>query len=298
MRFLPLLTAVVVVVISACTSSDPAPAAKPTADGGVDAQQVVDAGKELPPSLVNVTTETIAVEGVSREYLLAVPKTFDVERAYPLVLVFHGDGEDGARMRELYTFDAASGAEAIVAYPTGSDRTWNVQAPSATNRDIKLVDALVTALSSKFLIDRDRIFGTGFGSGAVLVNKIACRKTGFFRAIVSHAGGAPVENEDPESGIWPSGLTKCFGQDGGVAAMIVHGEDDDQVSPDDGDFNATYWGSINGCQESRVDSTPSPCQKYEGCPVDKPALWCLVPGLGHAVWEHGAKEGWAFMKGL
>lgn len=295
-----------IVAVGAC-NSDPAPASAgaPANDGGGaepgEGEGDDDAGGEEiepPPDKVTVTTETLDVGGRSREYVLAVPRERDAQRAYPLVLVFHGDGGSGPGMRSFHTFDAASGDEAIVAYPTGIDRGWDMDTPSETNRDFAFVDSLVETLSTTYNVDAARVFGTGYSAGGFFVNKVACRKTGFFRGIVSHAGGAPFEDSDPGSSTWPNGFMKCAGQTGGVAAMIVHGDADGTVTPDSGDFNATYWASLNGCQGSRSDTTPSPCKRHDGCPAAEPVLFCLVPGLGHTVWEKGAEEGWAFMKSL
>ncbi|HVM70074.1 MAG TPA: prolyl oligopeptidase family serine peptidase [Gaiellaceae bacterium] len=307
MRSLGLSFLTLALVASSACTSDPAPPAAAAGTEGDDAGTEdggsatgKDAGPTTPPvsDKVTVTTESVDVEGTSREYVLAVPKKLEAGKGYPLVLVFHGDGGTGPGMRQFHTFDAVSGEEAIVAYPTGIGAAWDISSPSATNKDIKFVEALVAAVSGTYDVDAARIFGTGYSSGGFLVNKIACRKTGFFRGIVSHAGGAPYEDQDPGASEWPNGFTKCAGQSGGVAALIMHGDGDGAVTPDSGDFNATYWASINGCQDTRSDTTPAPCQKHDGCPNDKPVLWCLVPGLGHTVWSNGAKEGWAFMKGL
>ncbi|MBX3207383.1 MAG: prolyl oligopeptidase family serine peptidase [Labilithrix sp.] len=299
------LLAVIVVAASACKSDPEAPAgATPTSDAGAgddddDDNTTPDGGGVEPGGdKVTVTTESIDVDGRAREYVLAVPKALDAERSYPLVLVFHGDGGTGPGMRTFHTFDAVSGDEAIVAYPTGIDRGWDIDTATASNRDIKFVESLVASLASTYKIDAERVFGTGYSSGGFLINKIACRKTGFFRGIVSHAGGAPYESSDPGASQWPNGFTKCDGQTGGIAALIVHGDADGAVTYDSGEFNATYWASINGCQDSRSDTAPAPCKKHDGCPAGKPVLWCLVPGLGHTVWDQGAKEGWAFMKAL
>lgn len=314
----PTVFAFAVVVASACRSDPASPAkARPAHEGGPTINAAVaDAGggngetadgngestgvprTKPAPEKSTVTTENLDVAGTLREYVLAVPKDRDGQKAYPLVLVFHADGSSGPGMRSSYTFDAVSGDEAIVAYPTGINEGWDIQTPSATNRDIAFVEKLVTAISTRFKVDLARVFGTGLSSGAFLINKIACRKTGFFRGVVSHAGGAPYEDADPLATRWPNGSTKCAGQTGGIAALIIHGASDGIVPPESGDFDAAYWASINGCQDLRSDTTPAPCKKYEGCPTSQPVHWCLIPGLGHTVWEYGAKEGWAFMKSL
>lgn len=316
----PAIFALGVVVVSACNSERAFPGGPASAhgggstinaampDAGADTGELADVVADrdaeangIPrtnaePEKPVVTNETLDVAGTLREYVLVVPGDRDAQKTYPLVLVFHPDGSSGPGMHRSYMFEAISGNEAIVAYPTGINAGWDIQSPTATNRDIQFVDKLVAVVSTRFKIDITRVFGTGLSSGAFLVNKIACRKTGFFRAIVSHAGGAPYEDIDPAASHWPSGLTKCAGQTGGIAALVIHGTSDDVVPPESGDFDAAYWASINGCQDLRSDTTPAPCKKHEGCPIGKPVHWCLIPGLGHAVWENGAKEGWEFMK--
>lgn len=292
------LPTMIIVLVAAC-STNPAGTSAPSGPDAGSGQNEGGGGQQETTSKVNVTSETLDVEGTTRAYTLGVPKSYDQARAYPLVLVFHGDGGDGPGMRKAHPIDVYSGDDAIIAWPTGIDQGWNIYEPSSTNKDMKFVDALVAALSAKLKIDAKRVFGVGYSSGGYLINQIACRKNGFLRGIVVHAGGAPNEPDDPAAGTWPTGYTKCAGQlaapEGGVATMAVHGEND---SPEGGEFIATYWASLNGCQDTRSPTTPSPCEKHEGCPKDKPVVWCKIPGLGHSVWENGVKEGWAFIKSL
>ena len=282
-------------IVVACGSDDPPRTPGRSADGGT----TTPPGTSPPASAkLTVTNETLDVEGTPRQYTLAVPNTLQA-RLYPLVLVFHGDGGDGPGMRSYHTLDAFSGDEAIVAYPTGINQGWNLYEPSSTNADMKFVDVLVAALSAKLKIDPKRVFGVGYSAGGYLINQIACRKNGFFRGIVVHAGGAPNEPQDPAAGTWPSGYTKCSGQleapSGGVATLAIHGEQD---APEGGEFVATYWASLNRCKETRSATTPQPCEQHDGCPTDKPVVWCKIPGLGHGVWPNGVAAGWTFIKSL
>lgn len=291
---LPILLAV---VFAACSSDPPAGTGPGPSSGGTSGGSEDGGGAQGPK--VDVTDETLDVGGTQRTYVLAVPKSHDVERAYPLVLVFHGDGGDGPGMRRVHPIDSFSGDTAVVAYPTGLGQTWNLYEPSATNPDIAFVEALVDAIDAKVKIDRTHVFGVGYSSGGYFINQVSCRKNGFFRGIVVHAGGAPNEPEDPEAGVWPSGYVKCKDQlpapEGGVATMAVHGEND---APEGGEFVAIYWAALNGCKEERTPTTPSPCVKFEGCPADKPVVWCLIPGMGHTIWQEGTKAGWDFIKGI
>ncbi len=297
-RALPVGLFAFITITAACVDNGPPQATGPLdQDSGTgDDTGGGDTGPTGPPEKVNVTNETLDVEGRQRGYTLALPKTLDAQKEYPLVLVFHGDGGDGPGMRTYYKLDAASGDDAIVAYPSGTDNGWDIYTPLADNADMKFIAALVTSLTAKYKVDATHIFAAGYSSGGFFINQYACRHTGFFRAIVSFAGGAPDEPNDPEATKWPSGATKCKDQSGGVAAMIVHGDADGTVEPASGDYNAQYWAGINGCQDTRSDSPPPPCKKHDGCPDDKPVLYCLIPKLGHGVWDQGTTAGWAFMK--
>jgi polyhydroxybutyrate depolymerase len=268
----------------------PRDASAPRADGSAPA---------TPPAELSVQTQTLNVDGVSREYVFVGPAKPVANRRYPLFLVFHGDGGNGPGMRTFHPLDSATRADAFVAYPTGLNQSWDLSSPSASNKDIRFVEELVAALKARVPIDEARVFGSGYSSGAFFINKVACRKTGFFRAIISHAGGAPYEDQEPNATTWPgTGFTRCPGQTGGVTALVVHGTKDGTVTPDSGDFSATYWASLNGCQSSRSNVAPLPCLQHNGCPTDKPVRYCLIPGLGHTVWDRGADETWAFVKSL
>jgi polyhydroxybutyrate depolymerase len=290
------LSIVVAVVVAACSENSSGNKGT-NADGGTGPE----GGGSQSSAKMTVTNEKLDVAGTSRSYVLAVPKSYSSQNTYPLVLVFHGDGGDGAGMRKTYPLDELSGDDAIVAYPDGLNQGWNLYEASATNGDLKFVEALLQTIGSNYNLDTGRVFGVGYSAGGYLINQVACRRNGFFRGIVVHAAGAPDEPEDREAGIWPNQYTKCKGQQaapvGGVATLSIRGENDD---PGAGQFAAQYWAGLNGCPEPPTLSatSPSPCEAYDGCPTDLPVVWCKIPGLGHSIWNNGVKEGWAFIKGL
>lgn len=270
-----------------------------TTDAGSGASSSGDPAP--PPPKVDVTTETVQVGASARTFVLAAPKPYDPGKAYPLVMVFHGDGGNGAGMRGGYRFDDVSGSDAFVAYPDGKSATWDLYTPEADNEDNAFVVAILANLKARFAVDAARVFGTGYSSGAFFVEQLACRKSTFFRGIVPNAGGAPNEPDDPGAGFWKPYYTKCANQTGGVAAMIMHGSDDPVVSPDSGDFSAQYWAYVNGCddkKETRTPTAPSPCLAHAACPAGKPVLYCAIPNIGHGWWADSAKNAWAFFQAL
>jgi polyhydroxybutyrate depolymerase len=257
------------------------------------------AADAAPPAPVTVVTnETVQVWGKARTFVMVAPKDVAPSKAYPLVFVFHGDGGNGASMRGWMKLDDLTGADAIVVYPDGKDATWDLYTPAASNEDNAFVDAMVTAVKAKYSVDDAKIFGSGYSSGAFFINQIACRRSGFFRAIAPNAGGAPAEPNDSAASTWPgTSYTKCANQTGGVAAFIMHGNDDYVVGPGSGTHDAKYWAYVNGCdatESGRTPTTPSPCVQHASCPADKRVVYCEIPGIGHGIWSESAKATWSF----
>lgn len=248
-----------------------------------------------PPPTITVTTESITVWSTARSYVLAVPSTYDASRTYPLVLALHGDYQDGAAMRDKVRFDDASGQNAIVAYPTGSSQSWNLYAPVDQDSDVAFLVAVVDALRARFHIGS--AFGFGMSSGAFMVNQMACRRPSLFKGIISHSGGVPDE-PNASHGTWGTGWVRCNGQDSGVAAMIIHGRADEAVAFPSGENDANYWSTVNGCSSGYAAASPSPCTTRNGCPSDKPVVFCAIDGLGHALWDQAAAAAWVFISGF
>lgn len=240
--------------------------------------------------------------GKTREYMLAVPVDYDASKSYPLVMEFHGDGGNGPGMQQGYPFEAVSKREAIVVYPSGLYSTWDIYGAPDQNADQPFVRALVDEVASKYNIDKSRVLGTGYSSGGFLVNQMACRYQGLFRAIAPHAGGAP--NEDalggPKDG---QGFLICPG--GPTATFVFHGDADWTVDLESGKWAAYFWSHVNGCQEPGTGDTmptsaiaPSPCKQYDNCAAGKPVTICVFPGVGHVVAQPAPKIAWDYFKAL
>lgn len=308
-----------VAVIAACssTSSDPgAPdggsgdagvvvtpdGAVPPADGAApnkDAGPGADAGEvdaEPPPPPDVLDEMTLQVGSRTRTYGVKLPKTYDPAVSYPVVIVFHGDGGDGPSMYAFFKMNAATGEEAIVVYPSGEGQTWDLYTPTASNKDVAFMTALVADLSAKYTIDTTKIFAFGWSNGAYFANQMACRRSAFFRGIASHAGGAPYEPSDPNRK-WPNGFQQCPGQTA-VPFIGFHGTNDPVVGYAGGEFSATYWGYVNGCAGARTASTPAPCEEHANCTSGKPVLFCPIGGIGHGIWSQAAQATWDFFKTL
>jgi polyhydroxybutyrate depolymerase len=64
-----------------------------------------------------------------------------------------------------------------------------------------------------------------------------------------------------------------------MAAMIIHGTQDNTVPLSTGEYSREYWLASNGCPGAPSSPTnPAPCVAYDGC--TEPVLWCQHGG-GH-----------------
>lgn len=275
------------------TPSDSGPNTGMPPESGSSPADAQPAGQEIV-----VTNESVSVWGNARTYTMVAPKDVIAGKAYPLVFVFHGDGGNGAGMRSWIKLDDESKANAIVVYPDGKYSTWDLYTIESANEDDAFVDAMLAAVKAKYTVDPNRVFGSGYSSGAFFINQLACRRTGFFRAIAPNAGGAPEEPSDPAASKWAgTSFTKCANQTGGVAAIVMHGNDDTTVGTGSGTYTARYWAHVNGCDDSesnRTATTPSPCVQHASCPTGQGVVYCEIAGIGHGIWNESGKASWGF----
>jgi poly(3-hydroxybutyrate) depolymerase len=138
----------------------------------------------LPLARPHLLSRTVAVGGLTRHYILVVPAHVEPGHAYALVLYFHGDGGDGEGMQRNAPFETASGDAALVAYPDGINRTWDLET-QRDNRDVAFVEALIADVGRDFSVDRARVFATGYSNGGFFANVLACQRSSMLRAIAS-----------------------------------------------------------------------------------------------------------------
>jgi polyhydroxybutyrate depolymerase len=131
------------------------------------------------------------------------------------------------------------------------------------------------------------VFSTGFSNGSFFTNQLGCRRGDRLRAIVSHSGGGPF---DDDSAYDAAGHIKCAGRP--PAALIVHGDSDWIVGVDKGDESARHWTWANGCGANTSATSPAPCVAWSGCKA--PVEYCRIPAIGHWLWSEGTKKTWSF----
>ena len=230
--------------------------------------------------------------GRSRSYTLVVPEGYAPARPYPVVFALHGHGGTGARVRATLDLEKHAQGRAIFVYPDAAQGDWDLDSPTAKNRDVALFDAILLHAHGSLCVDERRIFVAGFSNGAYMANQLACRRGERIRAVATHSGGGPYENEDAKYD--EQGHLLCPGK--AVASLVVHGLADRTVDVSEGDKSIDHWSFANRCSSGWSRTDPSPCKSRNGCA--QPVVACKIPGLSHTVWGEAKAMTWSFFESL
>jgi len=322
-----LVAGIALLATAAACSSSPASSseAKPGADAGgttADASPdsegtgSVDSGADIGSDAAS-DAPAIDAGGIiaARPYTLHVPTGYDPAKPTPLVVMFHGYSVDGPS-EELYMgLTAASDASTFLyAYGDGTlDKTglrfWNAtnaccDLDSIPVDDVAYFDAIVADVSSRYNVDRKRIYEVGHSNGGFMGHRLACDRASTLAAVLSLAG---AQWDDP---------TKCSPSEP-VSIVELHGDADTLVVYGGGSTTiGTYpsvpatvntWGAKDGCtgglsptgQTLDVDTTlpgnETVVSAFGGCPAGIDVqLWRIQggshiptishPGFAELVW--------------
>ena len=141
--------------------------------------------------------QTLEHDGLTREYYLYIPDSYDASIGVPLMFNFHGftgnaiDHLEYADMRPL-----AESEQFILVYPQGSLLQglthWNAALDGPDNKsdadDLGFIDVLLSKLDADYKIDRDRIYSCGYSNGAMFSYTLACQSGDLIAAVGSVSG--------------------------------------------------------------------------------------------------------------
>ena len=241
-------------------------------------QRTEGCGKDAP-----AVVSMVDFNGVSRQIIVDVPKTYDNNRAYPLIFSWHG-ANVGVAMFHMYLGIAkAVGEDGItisLETATGSSGSWDY-----TN-DPLFFDFLVEKFSKEYCVDKHRIFTTGHSMGGFFNHNLACVRGNVLRAAAPLAANA-------------MGGGTCTGK---PAIWYSQGEDD---FAGNGPNVRDYWTGKNGCDTSKstpvsplpCDGTGTMCECLDytaGC-EDSPVRYCTFPG-GHEIPSFIGPGVWAYFQ--
>ena len=170
---------------------------------------------------------TMRVAERERSYLAYVPANLPPRSA--LIIVLHGSGMDGKRMRECtgYEFDRLADERGFaVLYPDGYRHNWNDCRKNATFPakrenidDMSFVRALIGRCKAEQAIDDKRVYAFGYSNGGHMAFRLAMEAPEAIAAVTAVAASLP----SPDA-------SSCPQQGRTSRVMLVNGTDD-PVSP-------------------------------------------------------------------
>lgn len=228
---------------------------------------------------------TLTSDGRERTVQLHLPDGYRGDRAWPVVLVFHGRGNTGAGTEAFSGLDALP---AIVAYGNGvigtgdGDRqAWEGAPYSAPGvDDIAYTNDLLDMLEADLCVDTRRVYATGKSNGAGFTGILACELSDRIAAV------APVA-----AAFYGTGHPTCAPErpvpviefHGTADATIPYDGDTDRGLPAIQDWTAG-WVGRNACATGpRVEETAADVTTYRwgGCAAGAEVTHVAVLGGGH-----------------
>ena len=209
-------------------------------------------------------SETIQYDGLTREYSIYVPASYDGTTSFPLLFNFHGGGGDIASQIAIADMSPiADTANFIVVYPQarqdpsdGNSFNWIPKVPG-TFDDVPFISSLIDTIAINYEIDQNRIYACGYSLGGDMSFELACKLNSRIAAI---APVARTMQANPDSFCFPEHPT-------GVLTILGT---DDNTSPYNGitylgteyylsaAATHSYWANHNNCDVNPTMSTVSP----------------------------------------
>jgi polyhydroxybutyrate depolymerase len=240
-----------------------------------------------PTGLINAIAVDVA--GVEREYNLYIPST-PVDGPMPLLMAFRGgSGRDYPYPQQTKFQQLAESEGFLIVYALaellpGNEGEWQLNTSSESRQDIAYIEAIIDQIDSRFSLDNNKIYATGYSLGSMFTYELACHLSDRFAALASHAGTMPVS---PNS---------CD-QESNVAIMHLHGSEDSTISYNyewdwkEWDSVGTmmdipalleFWRTQYNCQnESQRDTSSSSNTVYFDCDEDVRVEHHRLSGAGH-----------------
>ncbi|HEX7139641.1 MAG TPA: PHB depolymerase family esterase, partial [Vicinamibacterales bacterium] len=185
----------------------------------------------MPRLSGTVAKGSMNVAGLRRTYQTYVPRGF--QKGAPLVVVLHGSGENGTRIRieTGYAFERLADRYGFaVVFPDAyDDGYWDVCSVVGAVKadDVGFLVALADKLANEIGVNPNRLFAVGSSRGGSMALRLALEAPHRFRAVAAVSASVPA----PEN-------FQCKPAGGGTSSvMIMNGTKDPIVPFDGGDVN-------------------------------------------------------------
>ena len=209
-------------------------------------------------------SQTIDHDGLTREYGIYVPASYDGTTNFPLLFNLHGGG--GTNSAWQVTSDMrpiADTANFILVYPQarpdpsdGNSFNWIPKVPG-TFDDVPFFSSLIDTITSNYQIDQNRIYACGYSLGGDMTFELGCKLNNRIAAIAPVARTMQTNPNSFCSPVHPTGVLTILGTDDLVSPYngIVFGGIEYYISAA---ATHSYWATHNNCNATATLSTVSP----------------------------------------
>jgi polyhydroxybutyrate depolymerase len=214
------------------------------------------------------------------QYYVKLPTGYDPSKPYPVIIMLNPTNNPLSWAEGAAGFEATGPKEAwIRAYPTMA-----VNANGWGANDVAFFQPFYDQITASYCIDKARIFASGESSGGDFASILGCEFGDKIRAT------APCSTK-PVNGYALDVPTtrKCKGE---VTAVIIHGKNDNVVTPANGPKTRDFYAALNHCGTTTMPvpgytDTLSNCVMYQGCDPGFPVYWCNHTDPNYSGTNHG-----------
>ncbi len=236
----------------------------------------------------------IDLDGQIRRWTSVVPVAANGSRPSALIVVLHGVGEQGAKMRSTGFEPLAQERGIVMAYPDAYGGAWNDGRPGADPvvpgvpvDDSRFLRRLIEETTAQTGADTRRVAVVGVSNGAMMTGRVACELADRVSAVALVVGTAGQGFEQTCRPARP------------VAVMVVAGSEDASVPYAGGRvadwagkrrgfvagveefFN--FWRVQNGCESTQLLAASAAVSEARGaeCRTGNSVVRYRVDGGGH-----------------
>lgn len=274
--------------------------------------------RDVPPDGRVTPEERPTSFGGDRETTLQIPKNFDSQKEYPLVVVLHGYGSYGAAHARYMGLSQLVDQEGfLLLAPNGmldatGQRHWNATDACCGIKtkkadDVAYIEGLITSVKEVYPVDAKKVYLVGHSNGGFMAHRMACDTALSIAAIVTLAGGGYYDQ------------TKCQPKQK-LSVLQIHGTADTVVMYSGGYFygkrypgavnTATQWSQHNSCEvtlgaahgtqdvDALLPGQETQMQRFSNCTQGVAVDLWTIKGGSHIpkLSDHFGQQLWLWMK--
>jgi len=205
-------------------------------------------------------SEIIEYDGLTREYSIYVPASYNGTVGFPLLFNFHGGNDVIANWQTLADMrPTADTANFILVYPQarpdpsdGNSLNWLPKA-QGTFDDVPFISALIDTIATAYQIDQNRIYACGYSLGGDISFELGCKLSNRISAIAPVARTMQANPDSFCAPIHPTGVLTILGTAdfispyGGFPGWYLSAAE-----------THNYWARQNNCNPTAIMSVVSP----------------------------------------